>query len=74
MSGLATFFFFALEWVVHHINIGIDHIYIGIYDNQTSWKNYQKLFEPFVNRGLVTLMSTKQFEFLDWDHKSRYAI
>ena len=71
MSGLSTFFWFAFEWVVHHLNIGVDHIYIGIYDNATSWKNYQKLFEPLVKQNLITLMSTRQLKFLHWQPKSR---
>jgi len=73
MSGLQVFFYCALEWVVHHLNIGIDHLYIGIDKPEDSkvWENYVKLFRPFTERKLLTLINT-QIERWTWDKKSRF--
>lgn len=41
-----------LEWILHHKNWGVQHIYM--FDNG-SGDNYYKIIEPFIREGFITL-------------------
>lgn len=49
---------FLKEWLEYHLLIGVDHFYLY---NNFSDDNYEKVLEPYINRGLVTL--------IDWPYK-----
>ncbi|MGH9232652.1 MAG: glycosyltransferase family 2 protein [Acidimicrobiales bacterium] len=42
---------FLPEWVAHHLNVGVEHVYV--YDNNSS-DDIERVIMPFVERGLVT--------------------
>ena len=42
---------FLPEWLAHHLNVGVEHVYV--YDNNSS-DDIERVIMPFVERGLVT--------------------
>lgn len=42
---------FLPEWLAHHLNVGVEHIYV--YDNNSS-DDIERVIIPFIERGLVT--------------------
>ncbi|HEX6578168.1 MAG TPA: glycosyltransferase family 2 protein [Jiangellaceae bacterium] len=42
---------FLPEWVAHHLNVGVEHVYV--YDNNSS-DDIERVIMPFIERGLVT--------------------
>jgi Glycosyltransferase family 92 len=42
---------FLPEWLAHHVNLGVEHVYV--YDNNSS-DDIEKVIAPFVRRGLAT--------------------
>lgn len=41
------------EWIEYHIIVGVEHFYL--YNNKSS-DNYLKILNPYINKGLVTLI------------------
>jgi len=44
---------FLQEWLNHHIIVGIQHFYL--YNNEST-DNYREILEPYIKRGIVTLI------------------
>jgi len=68
MFGDAAFYW-VIEFIIHHLNIGVDHIFIGFYELSTS-KNYQTLailIDYFIKHGFVSLMTLK-IPHIDWQY------
>ncbi|HET6663976.1 MAG TPA: glycosyltransferase family 92 protein [Acidimicrobiales bacterium] len=42
---------FLPEWLAHHLNVGVEHVYV--YDNNSS-DDIERVIMPFIERGLVT--------------------
>jgi hypothetical protein len=42
---------FLPEWLAHHVNAGVEHVYV--YDNNSS-DDIERVITPFIERGLVT--------------------
>lgn len=65
--------YWALEWVVHHFNIGIQHIFLGIHASPDSseWEHFRNLYQYFISTGRLSLIST-HIPGLRWGGHSVY--
>jgi len=71
--GIVTFYYI-VEWVVHHLNIGVSHIYIGFDElpDSSAFEIASNILQYFIERGYLSLISTKM-PHMDWNHASKYS-
>jgi len=52
-------FYFVLEFVIHHLNIGIAHIFLGYSGSIENFRTLSRILRYFIQRGFLSLISTK---------------